>query len=121
MRIMHKVLLSLAANRDQEKNLDEARQRLAQVLFSLTFSRELWTEPIGAKRPDPYLNQIARGETTLSVEQLQQWFKQTETDMGRTDQDRREGIVRIDLDLLQYDDKRFHLKDWERDYVKALL
>ena len=40
--------------------------------------------------------------------------------MGRTAEDRRLGIVRIDLDLLQYDDTRFHLRDWERPYVKLL-
>ena len=34
---------------------------------------------------------------------------------------RRHGIVPIDLDLLLYDDERFHLQDWERSYIKDLL
>lgn len=41
--------------------------------------------------------------------------------MGRTQEDRTAGIVRIDLDLLQYDNDRYHLRDWERDYIKKLL
>jgi 2-amino-4-hydroxy-6-hydroxymethyldihydropteridine diphosphokinase len=36
-------------------------------------------------------------------------------------EDRQEGIVRLDLDILAYDDERHHLSDWERHYIKILL
>lgn len=115
------MLLSLASNCDQEKNLSEARIRLKQVLSSLTFTSELWTDPICAKRPNKYLNQLATGYTTLCTEDLCRALKEIETEMGRTNDDRLQGNVRIDLDLLQYDDVRHHLRDWERPYVKRLL
>ena len=121
---MHQVLISLAANCDQEKNLGEARKRLAQVLSDVSFTRKLWTDPVGVchhARSIRYLNQLASGHTMMTPDELCQWLKQTETSMGRTADDRREGIVRIDLDLLRYDDDRYHLKDWERSYVKLLL
>ncbi|MBR1485593.1 MAG: 2-amino-4-hydroxy-6-hydroxymethyldihydropteridine diphosphokinase [Prevotella sp.] len=120
----HQVLISLAANCDQEKNLGEARRRLALVLTDVTFTRELWTDPVGASphvSSIRYLNQLASGSTKMTVEELCQWLKQTETSMGRTAADRSKGIVRIDLDLLSYDADRYHLKDWERSYVKLLL
>lgn len=118
---MHWVLISLAANCDAKKNLSEARQRLGQVLSSVSFTEELWTEPIGARRPDLYLNQLATGMTTLDTDSLNLWLKDTELQMGRTPQDREQGLVRIDLDLLQYDHQRHHLRDWQRDYVTQLL
>ena len=31
------------------------------------------------------------------------------------------GIVKIDLDLLQYDETQYHLRDWSRNYVKNLI
>ena len=119
---MHKVLLSLASNYDQEKNLSEARRRLEQILGHITYTRECWTEPIGStKRPDKYLNQLASGFTLQSVEQLCRQLKQTELLMGRTTENRKKGIVCIDLDLLLYDDDRYHLADWERSYIKQLM
>ena len=46
-------------------------------------------------------------------------LKETERRLGRTHNE--DGIVAIDLDLLQYDDQKYHLRDWNRDYVKNLL
>lgn len=118
----HNVLLSLAANIQHESNMAEARRRLGTLIGSLDFTDELWTEPVGKTRqPWPYLNQLAKGTTTLGAEELQQQLKQMETDMGRTPEARQMGIVPIDLDLLQYDDRRYHQRDWERDYVVRLM
>ena len=118
---MHHVIISLAANCNHEKNLSEARRRLAQILSSFTFTHELWTEPVGTHRSDLYLNQLCQGHTALSKSEIEQWLKATEQQMGRTSEERQQGIVRIDLDLLQYDDQRHHLRDWERPYVANLL
>ena len=71
--------------------------------------------------PTMYLNQLVCAETTLEVEELIQTLKDIEQQMGRTQEDRRQGIVRIDLDLLLYGEQRYHLKDWDRPYIKALL
>ena len=42
---MHSVLISLASNHEQEKNLSEAREALAQVLVSPVYTSAIWTEP----------------------------------------------------------------------------
>ncbi len=68
-----------------------------------------------------YINQLVSAETTLSSEDLTSRLKDTEKSLGRTPELRRHGIVPIDLDLLLYDDKHFHLQDWERSYIKDLL
>ena len=118
---MHQVVISLAANRFQKKNLSRARQRLGEVLSDVCFTAEHWTQPMNTSRKDAYLNQIATGTTTMDEATLNDWLKDTELQFGRTEAKRRLGIVPIDLDLLLFDDERRHLSDWERPYVKNLM
>ena len=119
--MLHQVLLSLASNCDQEQNLQEAQRRLLQAFKVCRFTEAIWTEPVNAKRHDPYMNQLLRCATSMTIKELETFLKQQEAEMGRTQEDRAQGIVRIDLDLLQFDDTRYHLRDWERDYVKKLI
>ena len=118
---MHHVILSLAANRYQKSNLAKARQCLGELLTDLHYTEEQWTEPLSAKRRDLYLNQLAEGRTTLTLEELNRRLKQIETDFGRTPEKRQRGIVPIDLDILLYDEQRLHERDWQRPYVADLL
>ena len=118
---MHSVVIALASNQNQEQHLQEAQQRLDRLLRVNRFTEAIWTNPVRASRPCRYLNQLLYAETELSCEQLQQTLKSIEVEMGRTQEDRNQGIVRIDLDLMRYDDQRYHLPDWERDYIKQLL
>lgn len=131
---MHSCIISLAANCNQKENLAEARQRLGQILFDVQYTRELWTKPVGSSVSTPtparqeenpseckYLNQLAYAHTELECDKLEQALKAMEGEMGRTDADRRQGIVRIDLDLMKYDDTRHHTQDWERPYITELL
>lgn len=118
---LHKIIISLASNCDQEANIAEARRRLDAIITPRRYTDAIWTEPIHSARTDLYLNQLVLADTTLSVDDLQAALKRIEADMGRTPEDRREGIVRIDLDLLLYDGRRYHERDWDRPYVKKLL
>lgn len=131
---MHSCIISLAANCNQKENLAEARQRLGQILFDVQYTRELWTKPVGSsvstltparQEENPseckYLNQLAYAHTELECDKLEQALKAMEREMGRTDADRRQGIVRIDLDLMKYDDTLHHTQDWERPYITELL
>jgi len=118
---MTEVLISLASNHEQEKNLPEALQRLGQILQITRTTEAIWTEPVNAKRPDLYLNQLVYGQTNLTADQLDAFFKRIEIIMGRTQELRQQGVVPIDIDLLQLGSERYHLKDWTRDYIKRLL
>lgn len=117
----HQVILSLASNRFQTKNLSKARRCLEEVLSDLHFTNEHWTAPINSLRQDAYLNQLAKGSTKMDEADLNEWLKQTEIRFGRNACKRRLGIVPIDLDILEFDGIKRHLSDWERPYVKPLL
>ncbi|UKK52385.1 2-amino-4-hydroxy-6-hydroxymethyldihydropteridine diphosphokinase [Prevotella sp. E2-28] len=118
---MHQVILSLGANYQAEKNLPEARTSLGQILFSPIYTDAIWTEPIASKRSDLYLNQLVKAQTNLDFESLIKEIKDMEIRHGRTLEEREQGIVRIDIDVLEYDGVRHHLRDWQRPYVQDLL
>ena len=53
---MHSCIISLAANFEAEKNLPEARMCLEQILTFTHYTDAVWTEPIGCKLKNLYLN-----------------------------------------------------------------
>lgn len=115
----HKIIICLASNIDQKHNMEAAREQLSLLMNDLHYTSEHWTEPVHSLRSEPYLNQLCRGTTTFGPNLLGEVLKEIEKRLGRTHNE--DGIVTIDLDLLQYDDQRYHLRDWERKYVKDLL
>ena len=146
----HQIIISLASNEDQETRMAAAREQLTQLLTECHFTSAIWTVPIdhspwtidhsrcNAKdgqqtsaaanngqwsmvngQSKKYLNQLCQGTTALGEGLLCEVLKETEKRLGRTHNE--DGIVTIDLDLLQYDGQRYHLRDWERNYVKDLL
>ncbi len=115
----HQIIISLASNENQEANLQAAREQLTQLLSEVHFTSAVWTDPINSIRQNPYLNQLCRATTAFSMNLLNEVLKEMEKRLGRTHNE--DGIVTIDLDLLQYDENRYHLRDWSRNYVKDLI
>ena len=118
---MPKIILSLASNRYQKRNLAKTRQCLGEILFDIRYTSEVWTEPIGCLRKELYLNQLTAAETDMTLDELNHRLKEIEVSFGRNDEKRKLGIVPIDIDILEYDGERMHLKDWERPYVRTLI
>lgn len=118
---MTKVILSLAANRFQKSNLAKARECLSKVISNVSYTSEQWTEPMSSSRRELYLNQLAEGDTELTLDELNQRLKAIEISFGRTAQKRQLGIVPIDIDILQYGDLCLHERDWQRPYVTSLI
>ena len=116
---LHQIIISLASNEDQEAHMAAAREQLVQLLTEARFTSAIWTEPFNCSRKEPYLNQLCQGTTAFGEGLLCEVLKETEKRLGRIHNE--DGIVAIDLDLLQYDGQRHHLRDWNRSYVKDLL
>ena len=118
---MRNVIILLSANYDSLSHLERARRRLLQVLFDVSFTPSIWTAPYHSPLPLLYQNQLVYAHTSLPLEDLQMLLKHIEQQLGRTKEEKERGIVRIDIDLMQYGDTRHHLADWERPYMKQLL
>jgi len=109
------VLIALGSDTQSAAHIQWASQRLALLLTDLRLSPTLWTEDIhGTGRY--YMNRLATGITLLPADQLQQALKDIEAETGRS-----KGRVTIDLDLMQYGDQRYHLRDWPCPYIQQLL
>lgn len=117
---LHQVIIALGSNTDPIKNLASANKQIGSILSFVNTSKALWTKPIGIKS-DEFLNQLVTGETSLSQAELEELLKKIERVLGRTTQESRQGIIRIDIDLLKFDDKKCHVDDWSREYIKALM
>lgn len=124
---LHRVIVSVGSNADEERMVCEAERRLCGLLQGAVCSPRLRTEPVGKPSEadcwpqDTFLNMAIQGDTPLAPDVLERWLKETEREMGRREDEKKRGKVRIDLDLLAYDGCRLHADDWERDYVKRLL
>ena len=95
-----KVILSLGANENQESNMQLAQYKLERLLSNqVIFSEMMWTTPIGIDS-DRFLNCLAVAHTHHSFTQLHRALKQIERSLG---------------------DSRYHIDDWQRNYVRRLL
>ena len=111
----HRVIIALGSCCRQVAHIRWASERLTYLLDECRLSRMLWTADIkGSGRW--YMNRLTTGHTELSVDDLQQLLKKTEAETGRTQE-----MVTIDLDLLLYDEQRYHEKDWHRPYVSTII
>ena len=118
---MHTCLLCLGSNLDASTRLSAARSALLSHFTHIRFSEEMVTEAIGSGFLSPFHNQVASLETSLSAEQVRVILKNIEQGQGRLPEDKTQGIVKLDIDLLVYDDDVLKPKDLEREFVKIGL
>lgn len=119
---MSKVLLCLGSNQDAPHHIDAAKALLRQALTDVRFTSAVWTKPIGDIQTDHlYLNCLAEAHTDLDYPTLHNALKDMERRLGSSPSERRQGVVRIDIDILMLGNLRHHEDDWGRDYVKSLL
>lgn len=116
----HYILLALGSNVAAELHIEQAKARLSVVFPQLRFSRSLITPAIGIVSP-PFINCLAEGYCSVPLEGVLVTLKDIEAQMGSVSEERKKGIVKIDIDLLQFDNAKCKADDWSRDYIQLLL
>lgn len=109
----------MGSNLERSLRMASARRALLQAFPDICFGPELETEAIGSLFLSPFSNQLARFSTPLSAEEVRLLLKGVEKAHGRTPEDKAQGIVKLDLDLLMYDDTVLKPEDMSREFVKA--
>ena len=115
---LHTCLLCLGSNLDGAIRLSAARSALRSHFPDIRVSEELVTEAIGSGFLSPFHNQVARFETPQDAESIRTLLKSIEQAQGRLPEDKAQGIVKLDIDLLMIDDQVLKPKDMEREFVK---
>lgn len=116
---IHSCLLCLGSNLDGATRLAIARRVLATIFPDIRFSEEMETEAIGSGFLSPFHNQVAKFNTFLSAQEVRSLLKQLEKDNGRLPEDKEQGIVKLDIDLLKYDDTVLKPEDLTKPYVQT--
>lgn len=74
------------------------------------------TGPIGIVSPK-FTNCVGIAFTTLPLEEIKAIFKEIEKECEDTKEKRRNNLIEMDIDILEYDGVRYHEKDWSRPYI----
>ena len=99
-----------------------AKEMLKDIIYAIRFSDTILTEPIGMPEGTPsYVNAVAVGMTSLSIDELRNEIKRIERLIGRNEYDTHRGKIHIDIDIMQYGEEKYKPNDWTREYNIRLL
>lgn len=114
------IILALGSNSEQTIGMGKAKTLLMALLGDVRFSKTIWTSPIGIQS-DNFLNCMAKANTSMSFSRLNAALKKIEHLCGDTSPNRKENVIKMDIDILQYGTEIRHEKDWSRPYIIELL
>ena len=116
-----KLILSQGSNCDQEQSLATAKIKLRDMFGpDLMFSESVWTAPIGIESCK-FLNCLVFTHTSHKLEYIIKAMKHIERTCGNRKRARTNNIVKMDIDVLKYDELILHEKDWSRNYIMELM
>lgn len=118
---MNKALLSIGTNEDRDRNLDLCHQLLEKQFLAITYSKTSMTVPYGNSYKSDFLNQLAFIYTDKEKDEVVSLLKSIEKEIGRSNGDKEKGIVKIDVDLIVWNEEVVKPTDISRSYVSDLL
>ncbi|NPD93141.1 2-amino-4-hydroxy-6-hydroxymethyldihydropteridine diphosphokinase [Xylanibacter muris] len=116
----HKVILAIGTNINHHENMRHAKKMLGDILDNEICSDFLWTDPIGMDS-GKFLNAVIRAETELDIHELENELKNIEQTCGRKREESMRMIIKMDIDILAYDNMKMHIDDWNREYIRKLM
>src|SRR5574344_1952074 len=120
MSISSKVIFALGSNTDRVRNINKAKEIVNELFENVIYSRQMLTIPIGIHSED-FLNCIGLAYTTQEYSDIRLALKDIEQLCGDEKSKRAYGTVNLDIDILQFGEKRMHETDWERPYITELM
>lgn len=109
--------ISIGSNERRKENLSLARKRLRELFPGICFSTEEETEPLYFRRSSLFSNQVARFISEKDATEITSHLKAIEREAGRMPEEKKQEIVRLDIDLLSCDGTVYRPEDLRRDYI----
>ena len=114
-------IVSIGSNSDAEQKMREVRHILTDLFDNVAFSTFQWTSPVGAHYTQPFYNGAVFFESNLGAVDLKAQLKTIESKLGRTSEQKKEGIVPMDLDIIVCNGEIIH-PDYQRfPWVKEAI
>jgi len=118
---MNRVIICLGSNIKPDRNIQQAKENLAQKYHVLAESCFKVTKPVGKINQANFINGSVLIETTLTIEQLKAELGKIEKDMGRNQPHDRYGPRTIDLDIVVWNENIINQDFYNRDYLKEFV
>lgn len=113
--------MSIGCNASHDIQMKNVMEILYSHFPDITFTEVIVSAAYGqSSTAAQYANMMAACTTAMPMKELVACLKAIETAVGNTKELRSQGIVMMDIDLMQYDTVRCHADDWERPYIKRL-
>ena len=109
--------ICIGSNERRKDNLALARKRLSELFPDIRFSAETDTQPLFFRRQALFANQVARFMSDCDVHEIILYLKSIEREAGRTSEEKKQEIVRLDIDQLSCDNRVYKPEDLKRDYI----
>lgn len=114
-------IIGIGSNSQKDLNLTLAQKLLESSFPGIRFSRTMETKPILMPCSDDFVNRVAVCYTEMTFEKVNMLLKSIEKTIGRTPEDKKNGVIKIDLDILVCDGKVIRAEDWNREFRKELV
>lgn len=114
-------ILCLGSNYERDFHMADARNALSKCFHNIRFGEEMITQAIGDGMLSPFSNQLAKFDTHHTFEEIHRILKDIERQSGRTPNDKHLGIVKLDIDILVFNNQTIKPADLQRDYVQKGL
>ena len=82
----------------------------------IRFTHLMKTDPISIVSPQ-FTNCVGIAYTTVPLKDIKKRFKEVEKECGDTIEKRKNNLIEMDIDILEFNGKRYHEKDWNRQYI----
>lgn len=114
----NKVIVCIGSNHNRTQNIKEVQETLRNKYVDVRFSTPEITDPIDLpENSRSFLNLVGVIFTDQELDATQKFFKQIEKELGRNEEDTLEGIVPIDIDIIEWNDEVYKPQDLMRSYI----
>lgn len=115
---LNKYLIIIGSNTDREKNIDLATNCLENIPGTHFIGNTIETEPVNMPNSLTFLNKGFVMFSDIDIEELNTLCKNIERKAGRTPEDKKHGIVKLDVDIVIANNKILKPGDLEREYAR---
>ena len=118
---MNQAVIGISSNLQPKANIERAIKRIAESHGILSESRFVETEPLAGRDQPNYLNGAILIQTSMGREELKDWLRELEGDLGRTRSTDRYDSRTIDLDIVVWSGEIVDEDVYEREFLRAAI
>jgi 2-amino-4-hydroxy-6-hydroxymethyldihydropteridine diphosphokinase len=118
---MNEVIIGLGSNIQPNTYMKLAISRLQAEFVVRGVSKIVVTKPVGFVEQADFHNNVVMISTSFTQEELTQWLKKTETELGRVRSSNKWGPRSMDMDILVWNGKIVDNDVYDRDFLQQSI